>query len=146
MGMQIPNDRDRAVILAMLDLKRTARGPGGGPIGVWLVKRAKQMWPRFAGLKGPSKTNVPWRYNVLAYHHPAQLCWEWFWSISFNRRDVAWRSPTKWFRPLRYNQAGFVLPFLFEISFHRQDYGYMLSSAAENRLRAYALEDEAPHD
>jgi hypothetical protein len=142
---KISTGRDRADVLAMLELKRTVRGPATGPIGEWLVARAKQMWPRFAGISGPRKTSAPHRWNIIAYHHPAQLCWEWFIALSIARRDVTWRHPKHWVRIRNgYGRRSIVIPFLFELSFVTQNYGYMLSSAAEGRLREYALAEEQP--
>lgn len=136
-------DKDRALVCSMLDLHIRTRGPAKQVIDLWLVNRAKRFWPRFAGLKGLSRTNVPKNYTLLAMHHPAQLCWEWSWSISFNRRDTRWRSPKNWLRISKeYGQSWLVVPFLFCLRYHRQSYDSMLSRAAEQRLREYAFAEE----
>ena len=135
------NRQDRGQVLAMLKLKQTATGPIVSVIGDWLVNRAKRLPPRRTALHWFEKTNVPLRYNIVSYHHPAQLCWEWFLSVSFAWRDTRWRKPSQWFRPLRHGRASFTIPFLFEIAFTTQNYGWMLSSSSEDALWAYALAD-----
>jgi hypothetical protein len=146
MGSRIPSKNDRAVVLAMLDLKRSARGPVTGIIGDWLVARAKRMWPRYAGFQWFSRTNVRGNWTIVSYHHPAQLCWEWSLSFAIGKATCArsW-NPLKWF----YHYAGQTaigIPMLAELRFHRQSYGYMLSNAAEHRLRTYAFSEDHPHD
>lgn len=127
--------REAQQIERMLDLRSLHHGPACAPIGEWLVKQAKRTWPRFAGLRGISKTNVRRRWNLIAYHHPAQLCWEWFLSVELFPTDGQWWRLFGGYN----NQHYFGVRYLFRFSFFRQpQYAWMLSDAAKNRLRAIA--------
>lgn len=133
-------------IRAMLEIHARHKGAACEPVGLWLVAQAKQTWPRFAGLSWFKRTNIPARFTILSMHHPAQLCWSWSWSVSFNRRDVRWRSIRKWVSPMRYGSAWLVIPWLFEIRYSRQKYDWMLSRSASQRLTKLAYTDEEVAD
>lgn len=130
----------RAQLVATLLFERTAaQGEYCVFLGNALVAEAKSLWPRRAAYRWWSKTNVRRRYTVVAYHHPAQLCWEWFLSVEFGPKG-GWRSLRRWFgwfrQGNRLTHAWFRIPGLIEFSFHRQYSGWMLSHAGKSRLHA----------
>lgn len=127
--------REAQTIERMLTLRSLHHGPACAPVGDWLVKQAKKTWPRFAGLRGPSKTNSKRSWTLISYHHPAQLCWLWsVWFTLFPR----WRPLRVWIGE-SFGQYWITLPFLFELRLHTQsDSSWMLSRAAKHRLRAIA--------
>jgi hypothetical protein len=105
-----------------------------------LVAEAKKLWPRRSAYRGLSRTNVRRRLTLLAYHHPAQLCWDWLIDVEF-LPALSWRAfkPRSWLgwykTPQGRLQSAWVqLPGVIRFSLHRQDYGWMLSHAGEQRL------------
>lgn len=126
--------RERQEIGAMLCVRETARGALCEPIGDWLVAAAQRTWPRLAGLRWFSETNCKRRWVIVSYHHPARLCWSWALHVTLFRKGYG-----KLWKPFRYGQWHLRIPYLIEISWHRQSYDWMLSDNAKRRLEASAI-------
>ena len=96
---------------------------------------------RIPGWRSPYKfferTNCKGSWVLASYHHPAQLCWEWSVWLSVGKRARRSLKPWRWFyrRP---RLTSFGIPFLFDISIHRQNYDWMISINAENLIAALA--------
>lgn len=138
--MSAPTPRQAQFIAQLLFERTAATGELSVFISRKLVSEAKALWPRLAGLRGWSKTNVRRRFNVVAYHHPAQLCWDWFISVEL-APQLHWRQLLRWIgwyrTPTgRLQSAWLRIPGLIEFSLHRQDYGWMLSRVGEHRLQS----------
>lgn len=127
--------RHAQTVAAMLLLKEDTTGPVVSEIGLWLVREARQLWPKFAGLRWFVKTNAKRDWLIASMHHPAALCWAWGLSIEFFP-EFCWRQFRLLYCPFRYGQASFVVPGLFRIRYSRQPYDWMLSTAGRERLRA----------
>lgn len=127
--------KDARAVAVMYDIHEKNKGGACEPIGNWLVKRAKKTWPRFAGLKGPSKTNGKRQWTLMSYHHPAQLCWLWAVWFTLCPTDGHWWQLWGGYRHQKWVGA----KYLFRISLHRQPgYAWMLSSIARMRLQEIA--------
>jgi hypothetical protein len=134
--------RDAQAVAIMYDLHEKYNGGACEPLGTWLVSRAKRTWPRFAGFRGPSKTNVKRRWAVISYHHPAQLCWLWSVWFTLVPTDGHWWRLWGGYR----HDVWFGMKYVFRVSIHRQPgYAWMLSGQAKARLKAIAqsLDDGA---
>lgn len=119
-------------IAAVLFEDTAAVGPMKQVHGEWLVREAARLWPVWAGLRFFSRTSQTQRYLLASYHHPARLCWSWSLSAQFGRHGSY-----RWPYLFGYRDArGWAvrLPWLVEISFTRQTYDWMLSSAGKQRL------------
>lgn len=135
--------RERQEIVAMWEIHARHKGAACKPVGSWLVQQMKRTWPRFAGWRGPHKTNSKRSCTLISYHHPAQLCW--LWSVWF----TAFPTDGKW--GLRWGgyrgNSWFAVKYLFRVSIHRQPhYSWMLSSNAKLRLASIVeahLEDQS---
>lgn len=125
---------ERHEIGAMLSLREDATGPLCRPIGNWLIGMAQRTWPRPSGLRWFHKTNVKRQWVIVSYHHPARLCWSWALHVSLFRKGYG-----RLWKPFRYGQCHARIPYLIEVSWHRQSYDWMLSRTAERRLEAVAL-------
>lgn len=128
------SSRERYEIGAMLAAKECATGPICQPLGDWLVAMAQRTWPRLSGLGWFKKTNSKRRWSIVSYHHPARLCWSWSLHVT-----LFCKGHGPWWKPFRYSQCHARIPYLIEISWMRQSYDWMLSSAAERRLAVAAL-------
>lgn len=103
-------------------------------LGVAIVRELKRIpgWP--SALKGPSRTNCRHSWVIVSYHHRAQLCWEWSVWLSVGK-DVRLRSWKPWnWLTLQRSDISFGVPWLFQISLHRQSYGWMVSGDAKNLI------------
>lgn len=132
--LELFSNRERHEIGAMLTAKEAATGPICAPIGDWLVAMAQRTWPRVCGLWWLKKTNSKRRWVIVSYHHPARLCWSWSLQITLFRKGYG-----RLWKGFKYGQWHARIPYLFEISWARQDYDWMLSFAAHERLETVAL-------
>lgn len=126
--------RERHEIGAMLVARDNAQGPLRSVVGDWLVAKAVRTWPRMAGLRLFNKTNSKRHWVIVSYHHPARLCWSWGLHVTLFRKGHG-----KLFKGFRYGQCHARIPYLIEISWHRQSYDWMLSRTAQQRLEAVAV-------
>lgn len=128
-------------IRAMLEIHARHKLAACEPVGLWLVDQAKREWPRFAALSWWGKTNVPRTRTLVAYHHPAQLCWEWLVFLTFfPRLPRSWRGFIGG-RGGRFGSWWVVIPFLIEVRYTSQSYGWMLSGDGKKRLFDLAYDD-----
>jgi hypothetical protein len=130
--------REAWEIESMLTARSQISGPAHSIVSDWLVRRAMKL----KGWRTPyswfRRTNVPKRWSIVSYHHPARLCWSWSLQLLIGRRvGGRWLQPW-WSR--RHGQTSIWIPHLIELHFHRQPYDNMLSGNAENLLTLLASE------
>jgi hypothetical protein len=122
-------------LLSLLEGSAAVTGEAYHELCAATVRELKCLpgWP--SPLEWFTKTNVPWTWTLVSYHHRAQLCWEWSLWIALGKaaRPHSWK-PSKWFF-VSHGQTHFGIPWLFRISLHRQRYGWMVSVDGENLIR-----------
>jgi hypothetical protein len=133
-------------LTSLLEGYRATKGMAHAAMGDALVAYLK----RISGWRSPyqffTRTNVAGSWVLVSYHHPAQLCWEWSIWLSVGKQARRSSKPWRWFHHSSRNTS-FGIPFLFDISIHRQNDGWMISGNAENLIKfvaqAYAVQGEA---
>lgn len=128
------NNADAHRLLSLVDGYRATTGEAHCALGFVTVRELKRLpgWP--SPLRWFHRTNVKGVFNIVSYHHRAQLCWEWFIQFSVGRAARGSLKPWRWVSWSN-RHASFGIPWLFELRFARQPYGWMLSGDGENLIR-----------
>lgn len=136
------SNREARELSRLVESYLIAEGPAKSAIGHDIVWRLKKLPGWRSPLRWFSRTNVPGSWVIVSYHHRAQLCWEWavWFSVGGAVRKRSW-NPLHWFSH-GYGQTSFGIPWVAQISLHRQTYGWMPSGDGANLIRFAAAERE----
>lgn len=129
--VRVLTDREAWEIESALEASENTQGPAKAIIDSWLIGKAMSLGKWGSAYSWLTKTNAPGNWTVVAYHHPARLCWSWLVSVTFGKRAArGW----KCFQPYRYGQIAVWIPYVMEVRFCSQNYDWMLSGNAKNLL------------